>query len=314
MNPDQATPVGNNVLVELQENDTLVYKSLKLILPEYSVPLRQIAYYAGRVISVTEELDGSGFQWTTDIEVQKDDIILFSYTAGVEIKSTDRAYNVDGKLYATISYPLIYLRIREGVIQGVNGYVITEAIKRVSEERNGIVLPKTGNETMFSKVIAISVPNKTYRHHPEINESAIDISVGDIVFHDKWGSAPIEAFSRMFNNEIYANQRRFLKGKLINKNMEYNHDNFALFGESLLVRVLTKEKVTASGIIIPEMTNKRNEVEVIQVGLMVKKGYKKGQKYLLQTNALQSHNQFQFDGEFMYVIPVSEQAIFGVIK
>ena len=314
MNPLESTPVGNNVLVELQENDTLVYKSLKLILPEYSVPLRQIAYYAGRVVSVTKELDGSSFQWTTDIEVQENDIVLFSYQMGAEIKSTDSSFVEDGKLYATIRYPLIYLRIRDGVMQGVNGCIITEAIKKQETEKNGIILTASGNESMYSKVIATSIPNKAYRFHPEIDESSIDVSVGDIVFHDKWGSASIEAFSRMFNNEIYANQRMWLKGKLINKDMGYNNDNFALFGDCLLVKVLTKEKVTSSGIILPEQVNKRHEVEVAQVGHKAKKGYKKGQKFLLQTNALQAHNQFQFDEQFMFVIPISEQAILGMVK
>lgn len=343
MNPSQATPVGNNVLVELQENDTLIYKSLKLVLPNANIPHNKIAYYCGRVVKTPKELDGTFFEWHTEMELQENDVIMFIYTAGQSIAAMDLYFEHDGKKYANIAYPKIYLRIRDGVIQGINGYIITEAIEKKSVFRNDIFIPKSGNEPIMSKVIAISTPNKGYRHSPSVDESTIDIEVGDIVFMDIFGAASIEMFQRIFQKEIYANQRKHIVGKINNKDMAYNDKNFKLFGDRLVVKVVTPtETKTQSGLIIPQNAVKREEVEVVHIGTELTKGSlsikvlkkagieipehikaiaalevllpKKGDKLLIMAFQLNDANAIEFEGAMHYFIPVNETTILAKIS
>jgi co-chaperonin GroES (HSP10) len=313
MNPLEVTPVGNNVLVELQENDSVLYKSLKLIIPTHAVSHPNIAYYCGKVIKTPTELDGTSFEWHTEMELQKDDIVMFAYAAGAGIASMELYFTHDDKKYANIKYPLIYLRIRDGVLSGVNGYVITEAIAKKAEVKGNIIIPKSGNEARFSRVIGLSVPNKAYRHSPEVNESNIHLEMDDIVFMNTFGAAPLEIFSRVFEKEIYANQRKHIIGKLKNKNMDYTKENFALYGQRLLVKEIKGEKKSAGGIILPDSAVKRSEVEVVMVGNESPKGYKEGDKFLVMTGQLNIHNTLEFDGEFHHFIPINENTILGKI-
>lgn len=139
-------------------------------------------------------------EWVGDIDIKEGDVVVFDYLQAIralgwklrDILDTFSDFGnwqiIDNKLHIFLDYEVLYLRIRDGEIKTLNGYVIIEPLKlnntfiqdkeynlrngickytgtpnhSYTDETKHIIMPKQGDEIVFMDFANIVLEPKYY--------------------------------------------------------------------------------------------------------------------------------------------------------
>lgn len=148
--------------------------------------------------------DGSKMPWETTQELRIGDEVVCYYLGVMNCLAPERRqYTIEnGELYVYLRYELIYARVRDNVIQPINGYILAEPaddpewVRRVRDaEIKGFILPdlRKPNKThvVYGKVAYVGVPNKRYFNQNQ-SDKDVNVDVGDVVAMKRVRDIPVE--------------------------------------------------------------------------------------------------------------------------
>ena len=205
---------NNNVLVEI-DLGIEVTKGMMLDMtfnPELFPPTGIVRSVPENLINA-RDVDGAidqdnHMEWVTDINIKEGDVVIFDYLTAITNlgwklrdfiewqEDWGRWLIIEGKLHIFINYSDLYLRIRGGEYETLNGYVIIKPSKIVNafvglEDRN----LRTGT-CMFS-----GKANKSY--FDEGKHIAMPKEGEAIIFMDFANIKLVPKFYKMFESELW---------------------------------------------------------------------------------------------------------------
>lgn len=170
---------------------------------------------SGMVIKVPDFLVYES--WETDMELKEGDDVLFSWMASQECEEYNKIIYYQGEKYYIMPYEQIYCGRRDDILFGINGGMVLEEFK-YDEDTGVLETPdslKDRKHTKKAKVVALANPIKKYFHLSDIDESLVDVSVGDVVWMDNDSTADLEVYNRFFGGKtMFAQQRRYIQVNL----------------------------------------------------------------------------------------------------
>ena len=187
---------------------------------------------SGKVVKVPEFLP-EDFPWETDMELMVGDDVMFSWMASQECVEYGSYIVVDNEKYYLIPYDQVYCGRREKRWQawdednsnhtsipkeynlfGINGnIVIEEFVEDVDTGSLEVPLHMKNLKHMKKGIVrALGKPNKSYRDLSPVNETLINVKVGDVVLMDDNSTADVEYYKRFFGGKtMYCQQRRYIQ-------------------------------------------------------------------------------------------------------
>lgn len=170
----------------------------------------------GEVVSVCDKLfereeDGFGVEWGTEVEVQVGDTVYMSKMESYNAP----LFKKDGKIYFVVDYSELVLRIRDGVVYPLNGYLIVEKVEETAKA-NGLILDFSKHQNK-KKGIVREVGSKLRYYFPK-SSNIVDAEVEkhDLVLFSLSGFTTLEdsRYAKLDKNLGYI-QRRWVIAKLV---------------------------------------------------------------------------------------------------
>lgn len=212
---DKFTPLNNNVLVKVEFDPEKDLSPAGLVKGNAWWDESGHVSRFGTVVSwprvLLEREKGLGIEWGTEYEIQEGDTVFFGKMAGYNSEMVE----INGDTHFLVDYAELILRIRDGEIYPLNGFVIVEKVSdlRVQSTLKIDFLSKTDKKRGIVRYLGR--PNDYYFPKEYGIVEAADLRVDDEVIFQIAGYTELEdtRYAKLEGDLGYI-QRRWIIGKI----------------------------------------------------------------------------------------------------
>ena len=131
-------------------------------------------------VSANSDVPWRNEMFDSEMEVEPGVKVWWSMNAGQQsiLDSENRIYYVEDKVYISLPYKELVMKLQRGRYVGLNDYVIAQPV----EDHKGILANVRPYSGKLHNVVAVPTKTATYRNmHRVLNEERVDVEPGETV-------------------------------------------------------------------------------------------------------------------------------------